>query len=318
MSNSSWNIERWRIALVLFITVVIGLITDYWLVAFIVTLIAYISWLLFKVQQLNKWLEKGADKQYYPDSNGIWEHLTHQIQNIKKKSITRKRRTAKLVKRMQGIITGLPYATVVLNQNNEIDWANRDAKELLNISNKDDRGSRVDNLIRLPEVTSIIEKGELAKLEVVLPHNNLHQLSISLIPIQDDLTLLIARDISERVNVLQMRKTFIANASHELRTPLTVISGYLEILQTDSRLPSDLQKAVNSASEQAVRMEKIINDLLMISRIENRLSDSTTEIINMPALLKSIIKEEKSLIKDDSHTFTTQIDEALTIEGNEL
>ena len=67
-----------------------------------------------------------------------------------------------------------------------------------------------------------------------------------------------------------------------LRTPLTVISGYLEILQTDSRLPNDLQRAVESASEQSLRMQNIINDLLMISRIENSLNDSSSEVLIYP------------------------------------
>ena len=318
MSNASWSVERWRIVLVLFTAILLGLITSYWLEAFAITLIAYTAWLLYKIQQLNRWLEKGANRESHPDSNGIWEHLVHQIQGMKKKSLTRKRRTAKLVKRMQGIITGLPYATVVLNQNNEIDWANKKANVLLNINNKNDRGNRVDNLIRLPELTSIIDKGEMKSIELALPHDNLRPLNIKLIPIQDDLKLLIARDISERVNVLQMRKSFIANASHELRTPLTVVSGYLEILQTDDRLPQDLKKAVDSASEQSLRMQNIINDLLMISRLENSLNNSTSEVLDMPKLLRSIIKEEQSLIKNNSHTLSTQIDESLLITGNEL
>jgi len=318
MSNSSWSIERWRILLVLFAAILLGLITGYWLVALVIILIAYIAWLLYKIQQLNHWLEKGANRQHHPDSNGIWEHLVHQIQGLKKKSLTRKRRTAKLVKRMQGIITGLPYATVVLNKNNEIDWANKKAHKLLNISIKNDRGNRIDNLIRIPEITSIIDKGEINSIELVLPHASLRPLNIKLIPIEDDLKLFIARDISERVNVLQMRKSFIANASHELRTPLTVISGYLEILQTDARLPNDLQRAVDSASEQSLRMQNIINDLLMISRLENSLNDSASEVVNMPKLLNSIIKEEQSLIRNNSHTLVTQIDESLMITGNEL
>ena len=53
--------------------------------------------------------------------------LTH------KKSDRRKERMANLLKRQQGIITGLPYATVVLNENNEIDWMNLNCNCLIQV-----------------------------------------------------------------------------------------------------------------------------------------------------------------------------------------
>ncbi len=317
MGNSYWTVERWRIAIVLFVALAGGLISGHWFPSLAISLFGYIVWLLFKISQLHKWLEHGARTLHLPDNDGIWERIVNQVQGLQKKSDKRKRRMEKLLKRFQGIITGLPYATIVLNENNEIEWANIISTDLLNIDIKKDRGVRIDNLVRIPELYKALAKNSKKEFEISLPQSGGRQLSLQLIPVQNDLKLLIARDISERVNVLQMRKNFIANASHELRTPLTVIAGYLEIMQEDN-LPDHLREAVLSASDQSSRMQHIIEDLLTLSRLENSdVNDQSTTVINMPSLVESICKDEMTLITNNSHTLETDIDSWLKIKGVE-
>lgn len=329
MDNSDWSIERWRIALVLFLAFLGGILSGYWLISLVFALVGYIGWLLYKLSQLHTWLIKGAKPSLLPDSNGIWERITQQVQLTHKKSNRRKERMANLLKRLQGIITGLPYATVVLNENNEIDWANSLSNDYLNIDIKTDRGQRIDNLIRLPEVHKLLEnnlnnnsdKDPNKEIEVSFATGNYgleRQVAIQIIPVEDGLKLLIARDISERINIHRMRKNFIANASHELRTPLTVIAGYLEIMQEDDNFPENLQPAILSASGQSIRMQRIIEDLLTLSRLENsELNDNSNSIINVPSVLEIVYADETSLISNDTHIIEKDIDEKLKIKGSD-
>lgn len=327
MDKSDWSIERWRIALLLFIAFLGGMLTGYWLISLVFALLGYIGWLLYKLRQLHNWLIKGAKPSLLPDSNGLWERITQQVQVTHKKSDRRKKRMANLLKRQQGIITGLPYATVVLNKNNEIDWANSLSYDYLNIDIKKDRGQRIDNLIRLPEVHEILKNSSSSdpnsntEIEVSMPTGDYgleKQIAIQIIPVEDGLKLLVARDISERINIYRMRKNFIANASHELRTPLTVIAGYLEIMQDDDSLPDHLKPAVKSASDQSIRMQRIIEDLLTLSRLENsELNDNSSSIINMPSVLERVSADEASMITDDTHIIKTQIDQNLKLKGSD-
>ena len=321
MDKNDWSIERWRIALVLFVAFVGGVLTGHWLLALVISLIGYIAWLLYKLKQLHMWLIKGAKPALLPDNNGIWERITQQIQFTHKKSKRRKDRMGTLLKRFQGIISGLPYATVVLNGNNEIDWANSLSKRYLDIDIKKDRGQRIDNLIRLPEVHAIIEKNITQEIEVSLPMDNFgleRQVALQIIPVEGDLKLLIARDTSQRNQINRMRKNFIANASHELRTPLTVIAGYLEIMQEDHNFPKNLQPALNASADQSIRMQRIIEDLLTLSRLENsELNEENSSIINMPSILKRIVADEISLLENDSHQIEITIDENLKVKGSE-
>jgi two-component system phosphate regulon sensor histidine kinase PhoR len=114
--------------------------------------------------------------------------------------------------------------------------------------------------------------------------------------------LLTARDISQRIQLQQMRKTFIANASHELRTPLTVISGYLEILETTDKLPVDLREPVANAHAQAQRMQQIIEDLLCLSQAETGdLTERNEEQVDMAMILQQITSDLQNTLASNTH-----------------
>ena len=318
MQREFWTAEYWRLALVLFGGIVGGSITGLWLVSFVIVLLVYIGWLLFKLRELHHWLEKGSKSSLVPDSSGIWEQINYHIQKTQKLSVHRKRKTGKVLKRFQGIITSLPYATVVLTGNNEIDWANKNSAKLLKLDLKKDRGQRIENLIRRPDVHKLLDKNKEKEIEISSPYDEQKKLALQLIPIQGDLKLLIARDISERVHLQQMRKNFIANASHELRTPLTVIAGYLEIMRNEEQLPEHLQTAVKAASEQSARMQNIIEDLLTLSRLENsELNAKQTQPLDITRIVINLCHDEKT-ITDNSHPINLdQLDASIQLNGEE-
>lgn len=310
--------ERWRIVFVVFIALLIGVQSGYWLVCLVLSLIGYITWLHYKLQQLHTWLENAAKPGYVPEGNGIWESITQQIQVMQKKSEMRKKRMGKLLKRSKNIISGLPYATVVLNGNNEIDWASKTSVKLLNIDAKRDKGQRIDNLIRIPKFQQLLATKNTKEIEISLLHGDECQLALQITSVQKNFKLLVARDISERVNILQMRKNFIANASHELKTPLTVIAGYLEMMQADETLPQHLLEDINLVADQAIRMQDIIEDLLILSRLENSaIAIDSQIIIDVPAIIQNICNEEMKLIKNNTHTLEIDINVELKITGAE-
>lgn len=317
MSNHYWVDELWRIVLVIFIALLIGVQSGYWLVCLILSLVGYIIWFLYKLHQLYAWLENAAKPAYAPEGNGLWEGVTHQVQNLQKKSVARKQRMRKLLKRSKMIISGLPYATVVLNGHNEIDWANKTSATFLNIDGKRDKGQRIDNLIRSPKFQQLLTEKKVKEIDISLSHALDRPLAVHLSSVQKNFKLLIARDMSERVNILQMRKNFIANASHELKTPLTVISGYLEMIQSDESLPDHLRADLNVVSEQAQRMQHIIADLLTLSRLENSTLAINSSVVDVPDIIQTICHDELALIHNNSHTLTVNIDVDLKITGAE-
>jgi signal transduction histidine kinase len=66
-----------------------------------------------------------------------------------------------------------------------------------------------------------------------------------------------------------MRRDFVANVSHELKTPLTVVGGFAETLADDDLPPAQRRQFVATIRNNAARMQRIVDDLLDLSRIES-------------------------------------------------
>lgn len=81
--------------------------------------------------------------------------------------------------------------------------------------------------------------------------------------------LLVLRDLTKAQRVEQMRADFVANASHELRTPLASLTGFIDTLRGHAKDDPDAQERfLTIMSEQAMRMRRLIDDLLSLTRIE--------------------------------------------------
>ncbi|CAC9644218.1 Phosphate regulon sensor protein PhoR (SphS) (EC 2.7.13.3) [uncultured Gammaproteobacteria bacterium] len=302
MKPSILSIEKWRIVSVIFVILVGGLLTDAWLISIAFSLFGYIVWMYYKTYQFYTWVINGTGQNNVPDSDGIWDKINYQVLQDKNKSSSRKKRMNALLKRSQSILKGFPYAAIVLNQNNEVDWSNSKSV-LLNIV-KNDRGQCINNLIRSPKLYKLLNANEDgSEIEIESPKDSSIQLLLKIITIGANSKLLIARDITQRNKTLEMRKSFISNASHELRTPLTVISGYLEMIKEDKNLPKSLSTPIDTAYEQTKRMQNIIEDLLTLSRLESTddIQDISTSI-NMEKVINHVCQDLNQVVTVEINT----------------
>lgn len=137
-----------------------------------------------------------------------------------------------------------------------------------------------------------------------------------MIPFGNEQSLLLARDITEREQLEVTRRDFVANISHELRTPLTVIQGFLETFEDNpADDPELLTRGVKLMSDQSHRMNRLITDLLALSRLETSESPEE-EVINMFRLIQSISAEAKAL-STKNHIVDVQAANDLNILGSE-
>jgi two-component system phosphate regulon sensor histidine kinase PhoR len=80
--------------------------------------------------------------------------------------------------------------------------------------------------------------------------------------------VLVARDVTARRQLDQVRRDFVANASHELRTPLTSVLGYVTALRDSEDLGPGAEAFLDTIERNALRMNRIVGDMLELSRIE--------------------------------------------------
>lgn len=98
-------------------------------------------------------------------------------------------------------------------------------------------------------------------------------------------------DITELKRTEQMRADFVANASHEIRTPLASIIGFIETLQGPAKDdPEAREQFLKIMSQQAVRMSKLVNDLLSLSKIEMNVSSMPEGLVDVLKLLETAKK----------------------------
>jgi two-component system phosphate regulon sensor histidine kinase PhoR len=103
-------------------------------------------------------------------------------------------------------------------------------------------------------------------------------------------TLLTLRDLTELRRVERMRVDFIANASHELRTPLASLLGFIETLQGPARDDAKARdRFLDIMREQGRRMARLIEDLLSLSRIEQKQHVRPETVVDLAQTTRSVV-----------------------------
>jgi len=274
------------------ILIILGTITGYALELLMAGLAAYLVWHLYNLAKLIQWLAN--PNKLLPESMGIWDELYYQLYHLYHRQRKARKKLKTIVDRFQSSTQALPIAAIVLNKNNEIEWFNKAAASLFNLQPSRDAGNRINNLIRLPMFTNYLVKREFK--EPVEFEFNHRKLSVCITPYGDKQFLLTASDVTQQRQLEEIRRDFIANASHELRTPITVIAGYVEVLvdQSDDKLKTPLEKI----QTQTIRMQEILEDLMILARLESREAPLVHDRVDLEKLLQQVYADAVDLDHD--------------------
>ncbi|GAB2723591.1 phosphate regulon sensor histidine kinase PhoR [Halomonas garicola] len=128
----------------------------------------------------------------------------------------------------------------------------------------------------------------------------------------------VAGDAARLNRLEQMRRDFVANVSHELRTPLTVLAGYLETYgDLAEALPPRLGRGIEQMQAQTARMQNLVNDLLLLSRLEIDQGGEDHAWLCPAKLLERIAGETRALSADRQTIAVEGAAPGLTLLGSE-
>lgn len=326
-----WREELWRFAGMLGGLGLFGLFVGHVAIPVAGGLLIYLGWHLYNLYRLEYWL-RAAKKSLPPDAPGIWGEVFYQFYRLQQRNRKRKRKLSDMLKRFQESASAMPDATVVLDEEYCIEWFNKAAGEFLGLQFPKDIGLPVTNLLRDPDFAEYLEhkrNGEgsnsnapptgdaNASLKLTSPVGPERILRIHVIPYARKSHLLIARDISRLHRLEQIRRDFVANVSHEMRTPLTVITGFIETMR-DCEDPAMAQweRPLTLMQQQAERMQNIVVDLLLLSRLETDADDPRQHRpVAIPALLGDICEEARALGENKQHV-TLQVEADTYLRGH--
>ena len=316
MSNP-WLREMWRVLVMFAALLVPGLLFGAVAWFLLLGLLIYLGWHLYNLYLLQRWLVEGRHF-HPPESHGVWDDVFERIYRLQKRNRKRKRNLGRMLKRFQTATAALPDATIVLGPNRDIEWWNATARDILELRSPRDIGQRIDNLLRHPRFIEYLHKGDFSQ-SVVIPSPADYNISLAVrvVPYGENRQLVVARDITRLERLEQTRRDFVANVSHELRSPLTVISGYLETLQEELGEDPVWGDSLRSMGNQTERMRDIVDDLLLLSRLETGRQHDDPEAVDVPGILAQIMEEAVRLSGEAGHRFSREVDAQLGLRGNE-
>jgi two-component system phosphate regulon sensor histidine kinase PhoR len=265
---------------------------------------------------LMKWLNNPSLSNL-PHGTGIWQDIFSKHYQILKENKKTKKNLISTLDQFTQAAEALMDGVIALNENNEIIWSNRKSQIMLNINDKKDTGNPINYIFRNTNLIKYLEQEnyeESIKINLDADSNKIVEIKIVLFG--EKQKVLIAKDISQAVKIESDRKEFISNVSHELKTPLTVISGFIETLEDMFASSGKEHKNIlEMMGNQAYRMSKLIDDLLMLSNVESSVFQNRSENVGINKII-SKIKKNASILNAKEHKIKYQIDSNLNIYGS--
>lgn len=301
--NSPWRSESYWLVLLTLAGLFLGKVSGVYFLSLLLAVLVYLARQIFHINRMSLWLRNGGK---IPEGSGIWEEIYFLIYKLRRRNKNRKKRLIEMLERFRTATAALPDATVVLAQRDEIDWFNEAAERLLGLR-KSDIGQQISNLLRASKFAEFLSATDSnGTLSISSPVQENIQLEIRIVPYGEDLRLLVAQDVTQIRFMERVRSDFVANVSHELRTPLTVMRGYLETLgEAETELPERYYKMFRRMEEQTLRMQKLIDDLLVLTKLESG-TLALAQPVKIRALLSSVCSEASEL-KQEAQTLELEV-----------
>lgn len=318
---SDWRTELQRVIFIVLACVLVGMTLDNIGLVVATGLSLYLIGVFRELRKLHAWLSKTDSNDPPPEGKGFWGEIFDAIYRRQKEERQRYSDLASIIERARASTNALEDAIVLVGTDGLIEWFNPSASHLLGFRENEDIGQPINNLVRDPRFRRwFTTSSPSALLEIPSPTRKEIILQFHVTIFGDNDRLLLVRDVSRIYQLEQMRKDFVANVSHELRTPLTVIKGYLEtfLSNSDSVNPRFL-RAMQQMDQQAHRMEALISDLLLLSRLESGQDDHPPVPVPVQSLISRVRDDAMALVVAGNKKIEIMldIDTHLSILGNE-
>lgn len=260
--------------------------------------IAWIAWDDLRAARLLRWL-RNEDARVPPNLPAVWGDIIDRTRKRFKELNRKVRRGDARLQEFLAAIQASPNGVILLDRHGVIEWCNFTAAQHLGLDVKRDLGQHIRHMVRNPDFIHYLNKGDYTSA-VEMDGSNAeldrpHRISLHIHEYSKGRKLLLSLDVTDVALAEAMRRDFVANVSHEIRTPLTVLSGFIETMQTLPLQADDRNKFLGLMSQQAQRMQSLLTDLLMLSRLEGSPAPGASERVNADALLQRVVADARAL-----------------------
>ncbi len=286
------------------------------MLAALVLLVAAVLRDSLALSRLIAWL-KAPESAPTPQGTGAWAEVFYRASRQLRLWSGRLRYEESKLQRFIEALQVSPNGVILLDENNQIDWCNATAAQHFGLDAQRDLRQHAVHLIRNPEFVAYLQGQQF--------HEPLHMhragsrgqftLSVQVFPYGDQQKLLLSQDITQFERTEAMRRDFVANVSHEIKTPLTVLGGFVETMRDMPLDDAQRQRVLDMMQTQSDRMRHLVDDLLVLARLEGDPYPPPEQAIDMPAMMAQY-KSEAMALSAGRHQIAADVRTDLWLRGS--
>ncbi len=226
----------------------------------------------------------------------------------------------------QAVLESMKEGVLAVDYDERILLINKTAEDILSINDKSAQGKTLQEVVRISEIQKffkkIISEGNAQEAEIILQHDKdkFLQISGTLLYDLDNKALgalVVLNDISNLKHLDTIKKDLVANVSHELKTPVTTIKGFIETLKEGAiNDPKNAERFLDIISKHIERLNFLIDDLLILAKLEDDEDDAKLEEKKILPVLKSVIEDYEFKANEKKIEIIIKCDEKLDAKIN--
>jgi two-component system phosphate regulon sensor histidine kinase PhoR len=268
----------------------------------------------------------GAAQGFRARLRAAWQALTGSA--VRDVSAHTSRESPAVPAIIDAVIGGIPLPAIVIDRAGKVLAFNASAAEIAPALRPGDPALIT---LRMPEVVDAIRRvaatGERQRVEYYqrVPLERWFEVFVGPVSMPSgearpahDMLVMTFHDLTPLRRVEEMRADFVANASHELRTPLAALSGFIETLQGPAKDDAAArERFLGIMRSQAMRMARLIDDLLSLSRIELNAHLRPNTPVELAPIVKQVVDGLQMLARERAVEIRVEApDEPLTVLGD--
>jgi two-component system, OmpR family, phosphate regulon sensor histidine kinase PhoR len=232
------------------------------------------------------------------------KNINHLVEALEEKIAQATAEKGILAATFESMVEGL----VVLDSRNRIEGVNRALVDMMGHRYTELQGKTLLEGFRNADLQQALERfqatGETIQQEITIgaDRDQIMEVNISAIqglPADQRKTVLVFHDVTKLKQLEKMRIDFVANVSHEIKTPLTNIIGFVETLQEGAlENQQTSQRFLSTIRDNALRLNRLVNDLLALSNIELGETKLHLETVHLKEVLESILTMTEARVEE--------------------
>lgn len=233
----------------------------------------------------------------YPEVSELGDTVNQLAENLEAKN----REIIQSNERLTVLINRLVVGVVLLDHNQEIQIMNPAAQAILGVDDNLFGHSFLEmtksyGLVQIIQRTFQKNKNINDEIYVYHPQDRILDVNTMIVPsVMGRQVIVLLYDITQIRRLEKVRTDFVTNASHELRTPVTALKGFAEVLLDGAMEdPATLKQFMEIIYKESKRLEVLVNDILELSRVEQKQVPMNIEIVNLSETITACFKVIKA------------------------